>query len=129
MLRLYFKIKFPLNLEGFKINHSLFPKLAASQSRYLNFVILPQFVGNSQGKGFDTPKKGDSGRGGGACACQVMLGSLSIVVLQLGDGGGVSPTQSAGGICLKTVPLLTALPVSAYTMQAAWGSHIVPISS
>lgn len=57
LLRLYFKIKFPLNLEGYRINHSLFPKLAASQSRYLNSVILPQFVDNSLGKGFDTPKE------------------------------------------------------------------------
>lgn len=62
MLRLYFKIKFPLNLEGFRINHSLFPKLAASQSGYLNFVIWLQFVDNSLGTGFDVPKKGNSGR-------------------------------------------------------------------
>lgn len=62
MLRLYFKIKFPLKLEGFKINHSLFPKLAASQSRCLNFVVLPQFIENSQGEDFDTPRKGNSGR-------------------------------------------------------------------
>lgn len=62
MLRLYFKIKFPLNLEGFRINLSFFPKLAASQSGYLNFVIPLRFADNSQGKDFDASKKGNSGR-------------------------------------------------------------------
>lgn len=103
MFRLYFKIKFPLNLEGFRINHSLFPRLAASQSGYLNFVILPlQRIDHSQEKDFDTPKKGTSGRR------RMFLpgnrGSLSVAMLQLEDGGGVSPTESAGASVSKLFP-------------------------